>query len=137
MGTLFPLLAPLVGAGVGFLEVSMKVDKFGSSIETREDGSATVQTAAGGVLDIDKDRNVKLDLKTIESVGIHNVIDVETHRISRVLGSTSHFVRFHGGGEVRFAYNDQGALIDLTAENCAFSVSNENELLFRKAKKKD
>jgi len=111
----------------------MKFDKFGSSIETREDGSATVHTPSGGVIDIARDRNVTLDLKTIESVGIHNVIEVETHQITRVAGSTSHFIRFHGGGEVRFAYNHQGKLIELSAENCAFSLSNGNELLFQKA----
>lgn len=115
---------------------NMKFEAFGSSIETREDGTATVRTPAGGVIDIAKDRNVKLDLETIESVGIHNVIDVETHQITRVAGSTSHFVRFHGGGEVRFAYNDRGKLIELSADNCAFSLSNKNELLFQKAKKK-
>ena len=113
----------------------MKFDKFGASIETREDGTATVRTAAGAAIDIAKGRNVTLNLETIESVGIHNVMDVETHRINRVAGSTSHFVRFQGGGEVRFAYNNQGKLIELSAENCAFSLSNNNEILFQKAKK--
>jgi hypothetical protein len=114
----------------------MKFDKFGASIETREDGTATVHTAAGGVIDIAKDRNVTLNLETIESVGIHNLIEVETHLINSVAGSTSHFVRFHGGGEVRFAYNNQGKLIELSAEDCDFSLSNKNELLFQKTKKK-
>ena len=112
----------------------MKFDSHGSSIETREDGSATVHTPAGSVIDISKDRNVNLDLETIGAVGIHDVIEVETHQITRVMGSTSHFVRFHGGGEVSFAYNHQGKLIELSAKNCAFSLSNKNELLFRKAK---
>jgi hypothetical protein len=114
----------------------MKFDKFGTSIETRDDGSATVRTTSGGVIDIAMDRNMTLNLETIESVGIHNLIEVETHQINHVAGSTSHFVRFYGGGEVRFAYNHQGKLIELSAENCAFSLSNKNELLFQKTKKK-
>jgi hypothetical protein len=113
----------------------MKFDIHGSSIEKHEDGTATVRTAAGAVLDISKNRDVKLDLETIESVGIHNLLEVETHQITRVVGSTSHFVRFHGGGEVSFAYNHQGKLIELSAQACGFSLSNKNELLFRKAKK--
>lgn len=108
----------------------------GASIESRDDGTATVRTVGGGVIDVDKDRNVKLELAAIESVGIHNVIEVESHQINRVLGSTSHYVRFHGGGEVRFAYNDQGKLIELSARDCGFSLSNKNELLFHRAPKK-
>jgi hypothetical protein len=113
----------------------MKFDSHGSSIETRADGTATVHTAAGAVINIAKNRDVKLDLEEIQSVGIYNVIEVETHQITHVAGSTSHFVRFHGGGEVSFAYNHQGKLIELSAKDCGFSLSNKNELLFRKAQK--
>jgi hypothetical protein len=107
----------------------------GASIETRDDGTTSVRTAGGGVIDVDQNRNVKLDLATIEAVGIHNVIEVESHQINRVLGSTSHYIRFHGGGEVRFAYNDQGKLIELSARSCGFSLTNKNELFFHRAKK--
>jgi len=115
----------------------MKLDKSGSSIETREDGTATVHAAGGGVIDIAKGGKVDLKLETIESVGILNVMEVETHQITRVAGSTSHFIRFHGDGELSFAYNDLGKLIELSAKNCAFSLSDKNELLFQKGKKKD
>jgi hypothetical protein len=114
----------------------MKSDSQRPSIEKRPDGTVIVHTAAGAVIDIARNRNVKLDLEAIESVGIHNVIEVESHQITRIAGSTSHFIRFHGGGEVRFAYNDQGKLIELSAQHCAFSLSNKNELLFQKAGKK-
>jgi hypothetical protein len=87
------------------------------------------------VIVVDQNRNVKLDLAAIEGVGIHNVIEVESHQINRVLGSTSHYIRFHGGGEVRFAYNDQGKLIELSARDCGFSLTNKNELFFHRTKK--
>jgi hypothetical protein len=114
----------------------MKTEKHGSTIETREDGSTVVRTPGGGLLDLSKDRKATLDLETIQSVGIQNVVEVETHQIARIAGSTSHFIRFHGGGEVRFAYNQQGKLIELSAEHCAFTLTNHNELFFRKATKK-
>jgi hypothetical protein len=103
----------------------------GASIEKGEDGSAQVRTAGGATIDISNERNVELNIETIQSVGIYDLSEVEGHLINQVLGSTSHLVRFHGGGELRFAYNQQGKLIELSASNCGFVLSNSNELLFR------
>jgi len=104
-----------------------------ASVEQGKDGSATVRTTTGGTMQVDKERNVTLDLETITAVGIKNLSEVETHQINRVMGSISHFVRFHGGGEVRFAYNHEGKLIELSAQNCGFALSGKNELLFHAA----
>jgi hypothetical protein len=114
-----------------------KPESFISSIEQGKDGSATLRTATGGTMQVDKERNVTLDLETITAVGIRDLSEVETHRINRVMGSISHFVRFHGGGEVRFAYNHEGKLIELSAQNCGFSLSARNELLFHIAARKE
>ena len=111
-----------------------KPESFVSSVEKGKDGATVLRTTSGGKMEIDKQRNVTLDLATITAVGLQNLSDVESHQINRVIGSVSHFVRFHGGGELRFAYNHEGKLIELSAQNCAFVLTQANELLFGKAR---
>lgn len=113
----------------------MELDGNDANIKLNPDGSASFSTKSGGVYAIDKQGNVSINLQRIESVGIHNLADVAEHNIERVAGLISHFVRFVDGGEARFAYNTQGQLVDLSAANVGVSVSNQNEILFRRKKR--
>lgn len=110
----------------------MPAEKPRTTVETQEDGKRIVRTAGGATMEVGTDRSVNLDLDKIEAVGIHNVADVVTHQVAEIAGSTSHYIRFHGGGELRFAYSHDGRLIELSASKISFSLSNDNELLFRR-----
>jgi len=74
--------------------------------------------------------NLHFDLKNIKSVGVKNIIDVEFHAVNTILKSRSHLIRFRNGGEVAFAYNDTGCLIDLYAVGVDLTLSQNNELMF-------
>lgn len=72
---------------------------------------------------------------TLECVGAVTVADlqwVEQHTITRLFDSVSHFIRFVGGGELRFAFNHAGDLLELSGEAVAMSIMDEGEtLVFR------
>ena len=61
------------------------------------------------------DEPVTLNLSVLRSVGIKNLVNVENYFINRLMGSVPHQVMFWGGGELRFAYNSTGDLIELHA----------------------
>lgn len=74
---------------------------------------------------------LKTWLPRITSVGIVNLADVRRHRIAAAFGSVSHVVQFAGGGELRYAYNAAGELIELSGKALAFTVSPSGQVLFR------
>ena len=74
--------------------------------------------------------HLHIDFKNIRSVGVKNIIDVELHAINTVLNSRSHLLRFRNGGEVRFAYNDKGFLIELLIKGVDLTLSTSDELMF-------
>ena len=107
----------------------MEFDALGSKIKTNPDGSLSVETAAGAAITMGDD-GISINLEEIKSVGIKNVIDVEVHQINTIVGSRSHYIRFNGGGEVKFAYNQKGQLIEFSGKNVSLNLTPENELLF-------
>ena len=56
-----------------------------------------------------------VSLDEIRAVRVEDLSQVLEHRIARILSSTSHVVRFIGGGELRYAYNSRGQVIELSA----------------------
>lgn len=54
------------------------------------------------------------ELPRLTSVGIHNLAEVKEHEVVRIAGMTSHFVQFHDGGYLRFAFNERGQLVELS-----------------------
>lgn len=107
----------------------MEFDAFGSSIKTNPDGTVSVKSSSGAAITMG-DSGISIDLEKINSVGIKNIIDVETHSINTALGSRSHFIKFYGGGEVQFAYNQAGQLIELSSTNVSLLLTPDNELIF-------
>lgn len=98
----------------------------------RPEGTATLKTAADGSVLASSDKPINIDLGHIEAVGIRNLVDVESHEITRVAGMTSHFIRFFGGGEVIFAFNEQGKIIECRGLGVLSMVVNGRELVFSK-----
>jgi hypothetical protein len=87
-------------------------------------------SAKGDVAIIQPNGDTVMELRSIKSVGIANLGDVAEHRITTVFGSRSHLVRFTNSGELQYAYNGDGQLIDLTARNLLVYVSKANEISF-------
>lgn len=97
------------------------------------DGTVTVNLAMGreGRL------NAKLtpsestiNLEQIQSVGVENLMHVESHTINSLFGSTSHYIRFCNGGEVTYAHNSEGKLLELIGKNVSILISKDNRVTF-------
>ena len=78
---------------------------------------------------IDKD-HTHIDFSNISSVGVENICDVEAHFINTVLGSISHLIKFRNGGEVNFAYNTNGQLVDFCAKNVNLHIDQNHKVIF-------
>jgi hypothetical protein len=94
------------------------------------DGSMTFDTEQGATITTNPDGSVSLDFKHIKNIGIHNIIDVQMHNINTVLGMVSHFVKFHNGGELRFAYNQAGQLVELSFTSLHVNITDGNRVMF-------
>lgn len=60
---------------------------------------------------------------SITAVSIANIAEVMSHQVFRAIGSTSHAVRFVGGGDLRYACNDRGQVIAMSATGVRSEVS--------------
>lgn len=103
----------------------------GNKIERRDDGSFKVTTPEGTVLIMDKDGNIKGNIKTITRVGIENVFDVRTHTIMREGELTVHKMEFHDGGRVKLAYTTQGEIKEFTCTNIGQTITKEGAIIIR------
>jgi hypothetical protein len=65
----------------------------------------------------------QVSLDEIRAVRVEDLAQVLDHRIARIMGSTSHVIRFIGGGELRYAYNSRGQVIELSATGVKGAVS--------------
>jgi hypothetical protein len=97
---------------------------------TNADGSLTYDTNQGATITTNPDGSVSLDFKRIKNIGLHNIIDVQTHSVNNVLGMVSHFVKFHNGGELRFAYNQTGQLVELSFTSLHVNITDGNRVMF-------
>jgi len=68
-------------------------------------------------------------LPVLRSVGIRNLVDVASHEVMTIAGSTSHIVRFRDGGFTQFAYNDRGQLIELSGCHCTMTADRAGRVL--------
>lgn len=112
----------------------MEFDKYGSSVKHNANGTVSISTLDGDAIEIDENGRANVNLRSVGAVGIHNLADVEAHNINSIVGSISHYVRFVGGGEVKFVYNASGQLIELSASNVVTTISKNNEIVFMRKK---
>ncbi|MEQ5724261.1 hypothetical protein ABN356_02780 [Providencia rettgeri] len=75
--------------------------------------------------------SLSINIKKILSIGIENIIDVESHNINKLYGSTSHFIKFKNGGHVELSYNEDGKLLDFSIHNLKTIVRDGNRILVR------
>ena len=72
----------------------------------------------------------QVSLDEIRAVRVEDLSQVLDHRIARSVGSTSHVIRFIGGGELRYAYNSRGQVIELSATGVKGAVSANRVVTF-------
>jgi hypothetical protein len=66
----------------------------------------------------------------VRSVRVDDLAEVLEHRIVRVMGSTSHVLRFVGDGELRYVYDARGQVIDLSAVGLRAAISPQRAVSF-------
>ena len=71
-----------------------------------------------------------VSLDEIRAVRVEDLSQVLDHRIARTLGGTSHVIGFIGGGELRYAYNDRGEVIELSATGIKGDMSPSRVVTF-------
>jgi hypothetical protein len=70
----------------------------------------------------------EIQVPSITSIDIQNIIELESHQITRIFNSTSHHIRFLNGGEVQLSYNNDGVLLELTTKKAAVRASFDGKL---------
>lgn len=87
-------------------------------------------TSSGAVIKRVDQNHIHINFNNIKSVGLNNIMDIECHTINTIYNSRSHLIKFRNGGEVTFAYNDKGQLVDLRAIGVNLLLNSSNELVF-------
>ena len=89
------------------------------------------ESALRMVASLDEDHHtVQILLDESRAVQVDDLAQVLDHRIARIVGSTSQVVRFIGGGELRYAHNSRGQVIELSSSGVRASVSRERVVKF-------
>jgi hypothetical protein len=94
-------------------------------------GMQPAESASHMMISVDDgSQTVRVALDEISAVCVDDLAQVLDHRIARILGSTSHVVQFIGGGELRYAYNSRGQVIELSAVGVLASISPQRVVSF-------
>lgn len=101
-------------------------------IKVQSAGQLSNRTNPDGSVSLTSKEPVSLHIESIKSVGVENLVDIETHTINRLFNSVSHYIRFFGGGEVRFSYNAEGELLEFTAKNVDAFIANGERVMLRR-----
>ncbi|WP_157265997.1 hypothetical protein [Azohydromonas aeria] len=75
------------------------------------------------------DGQIRAELPVVTSVGLCNLCEVRSHEVVRVAGMASHSVRFIDGGQLRFAYNDRGELVELVCLGVGVALGKDGRVM--------
>lgn len=101
-------------------------------IKVQSSGQVTNRANPDGSVSLSGKQPVSLHIASIKSVGIENLVDVEIHAINTLFNSVSHYIKFFGGGEVRFSYNAEGELLEFTATNVDALITNGERIILQR-----
>ena len=101
-------------------------------IKIQPGSQVTSRSNPDGSVSLSSKQPVSLHIESIKSVGIENLVDVEIHAINRLFNSVSHYIRFFGGGEVRFSYNAKGELLEFAATNVDAHIANGERIILKR-----
>lgn len=87
--------------------------------------SETVLHAPSGTfIHSDLAGDLSVTLHTVKAVSIANLADVAEYQITRDEMAVTHWVRFHGGGELHVAFDLEGDLISLRGERVCLTAND-------------
>jgi hypothetical protein len=95
-------------------------------------GQLLLKVAPDGSISASSNQPISINLGTIKSVGVENLGDIETHGIHRLYNSVSHYIKFFGGGEVKFSFNSAGKILDLCGSEVSVTITNGDRLVFKR-----
>lgn len=101
-------------------------------IKIQSSGQVTSRENPDGSVSLSSKQPVSLHVESIKSVGIENLVDVEIHAINRLFNSVSHYIKFFGGGEVRFSYNTEGELLEFTTSHVDAFIENGERIILKR-----
>jgi len=78
----------------------------------------------------DADGNLDITVHHVNKVGIKSIGCVISHHVNTAFGSRSHVVNFVNGGVLRFAYNANDVLIELSARKLDVEVTPDGDAMF-------
>ena len=95
-------------------------------------GPLHVDTAMGGItIEHDDADNVTLNLHRIREVGVVSLAEVLSHDIVQVAGLVSHCIRLINCGQVNFAFNQSGQVVELSGTRAQLHMTTAHSLMIR------
>jgi len=110
----------------------MSDDKNPKTVKFQSKGKMEFRDNPDGSKTGTSDKPVHMHFGVIKSVGVENLLDIEAHVINRVFNSVSHLVKFVGGGEVRFSYNDKGEILEFMGQRVDAQIINGERLVLKR-----
>ncbi len=109
----------------------MEFERNGHSGKINPDGTIEAKTNFGVSVVTNKDGTMDVEMGSIRSVAIDNVLDLESYAINEIAGSKSHVIKFSNGGSANFAYNNAGQLIEFGCRKVQVSISHDGKVTLR------
>jgi len=95
-------------------------------------GPLHINTAMGGItVEHDGADHVTLNLHCIREVGVSSLAEVLSHDIVTVAGLVSHSVKLINGGQVDFAFNKAGQVVELSGVRAQLHLTTAHSLCIR------
>ena len=76
-------------------------------------------------------RAPEVEIENVRAVGVADICELASHTVVREPGCTSHQLEFAGGGTAEVRYTDGGVLLNVTAEGCGMTWTQDGTLLLR------
>jgi len=102
------------------------------TVRIQPGGKMTKRENPDGSMSVSSKEHLTLEMDSIKSIGIENIVDVEVHSINKAFGAVSHYIKFHGGGEIRFSFNAKGELLEFSANDVAADVKDGERIIFKR-----
>lgn len=111
-------------------EIAEALEQAGVDLEATADG-LQLKNAAGSAITLGPDGKPKITLSNLKSVGIRNIVDVQSYSLTKTEEFVMHDIEFVNGGRAKMGYSHAGRLMELSKEgNVVISVSRDNALTF-------
>jgi hypothetical protein len=95
-------------------------------------GPVHIDTQMGGITVVhDGADRLTFSLDVIREVGVASLAEVLAHDIVQVAGLVSHSIRLINGGQVNFAFNQAGQVVELSGARAQLQLTTAHSLSIR------